>query len=67
MKSVKIMAKKIEGGYKLVASNGEYPCEGRVYGRRIDAYKACDHMYAGDVWRGRKVSSGYSITIDSRS
>jgi len=63
-KNLIIKAVKFENGFKLIANNGDEPCEGRLFDTRKKAYEACDFMYNNLTWQGRKVKSGYRIKID---
>ena len=59
-----IKAVPMKGGYVLKAENGAYPEEKYVHSSRAEAYKAAASLYpVNSVWKGRKVSGGFSISI----
>lgn len=59
-----IKAVKKGKGYCLKADNGEYPEDGYIHPTKQEAYRVCAKLYpANSVWKGKKVSSGYRISL----
>jgi hypothetical protein len=60
-----IRAERVEGGWRMVDSDGNYPQEGKIHQTRQSVYRDCEAMYpANSTWQGRKIGSGYRIVID---
>ena len=65
MTTMIIKAAKVDGGYRMIDEEGNYPQEGKTHKSAQSLYRDCAAMYpANSTWQGEKVAGGYQIVID---